>query len=450
VHTWGATALLATLVWNESSQPWLAAIWAVFALALAVVDRVFDVEELPYQAHVLALLAVLSAVTFNVYTEDKWRGVDLRLMTLSIVIAVLYALARWVRMPATVDESTGRHAYTWVGSGLAAWMLWSELQPIGVAPGLAVFGLLLFEIGTWKKQKQLRLQAYVALAAAFGRIFFVNLTATKLAGEALSPRIYTVAPIALILFYVWSRLQSEKNEPDIGRWSASDLIAYLGTGSVAALLYFETAADWIVVAWAVLVLGLMEATLLLKKEVFQQQAALLVAGIVVRGLAHNVFDGSYFVAEGWHGSIAVLSLTAVLLFGALPIAFRLRRRYVEQPPSSFLSRVLAVKYPEQIFFFAPVAIVTFMIAVKMQLGMITLSCGVEGVALVVLGLMVSQRSYRITGLLLLLLCVGKIVVHDAWQLEHWARNITFIVLGAALVLVSTLYGRFQETVRRLL
>ena len=28
VHTWGATALIATLAWNESPQPWLAAIWA--------------------------------------------------------------------------------------------------------------------------------------------------------------------------------------------------------------------------------------------------------------------------------------------------------------------------------------------------------------------------------------------------------------------------------------
>jgi len=450
VHTWGATALLATLAWNESSQPWLAAIWAVFALALAVIDRIFDVEELPYQAHVLALLAVLRAVTFNLYTEEKWHGVDVRLITVSILVAVLYALARWVRMPEKLRDSGDRHIYTWVGSALFAWMMWSELRPIAVAPGIAVFGLLLFEFGSWQKQRQLRLQAYVALAAAFGRIFFVNLTAATLPGEAISPRIYTVAPIALIYFFVWSRLQSEKTEPDIGRWSASDLIAYFGTGCIAALLYFETPAEWIVVAWAVLVLLLMTVTLLMKKEVFQQQATLLVVGIVVRGLAHNIFGGSYFVEEGWRGSFAVLSLTAALLFGALPIAFQLRKRYAEQRPQALLSRLLAVNYPELLFFFAPVTIVTVMIAVKMHQGMITLSWGIEGVAIVVLGLLVSQRSYRITGLLLLLVCVGKIAFHDAWLLGKWDRNITLIVLGAALFLVSALYGKFQDTVRRLL
>ncbi|MGO9340687.1 MAG: DUF2339 domain-containing protein [Terracidiphilus sp.] len=450
VHTWCATALIAALAWNESPQPWLAAIWAMFAITLAVVDRVFTIEELPYQAHVLALLAVLRAVTYDMYTQEQWHGVDLRLITVSILVAVLYAMARWVRMPEALRSSDARHAYTWAGSGLAPWLLWCELNAISVAVGLAVFGLVLFEFGTWRQQRQIRLQSYLALGAAFGRIFFVNLTAATLPGELLSPRIYTVAPIALIYFFVWMKLQSDKAKPDIGRWSASDLMAYFGTGSVAALLYFQTTAEWIIVAWAVLVLALMAATLWLDKEVFLQQAALLVAGIVVRGLAHNIFGGSYFVEGGWRGSFFVLSLAAVLLLGTLPIAFRLHQRYAERPPVSWLSRVLALKYPEQLFFFAPIVLITFVIAVKMNPGTITLSWGIEGVIVILLGLLVSQRSYRISGLVLLLLCVGKIVILDAWRLNERDRYITFIALGAALTLVSTLYGKYRETVRRLL
>ncbi|MGD0787750.1 MAG: DUF2339 domain-containing protein [Terracidiphilus sp.] len=450
LHTWGATALIATLAWNESPQPWLAAIWALFALALAVTDRIFDVEELPYQAHVLALLAVARAMTLNLYMQDKWHGVDLRLITVGILVAVLYAMALWVRMPGSIRGSEARHAYTWVGSGLAAWLLWRELQPIAVAVGLAVFGLLLFEFGTWRQQKQIRLQAYVALAAAFARIFFVNLTAETLPGEALSPRIYTVVPIALIYFFVWAQLQSEKAAPEIGRWRVADLIAYFGTGCVAALLYFQTPAEWIVVAWSILAVVMLGATLLLDKEVFHQQAALLVAGIVVRGLAHNIFGGSYFVEGGWRGNFAVLSLAAALLLAALPIAFRLRKRYAERTGLSFLSRCTAVNHPEQLFFFAPIILVTFMIAVKMNPGMVTLSWGIEGVMVIVLGLLASQRSYRITGLLLLLLCVGKIVFHDVWKLPVTEIYITFIALGAAMTLVSALYGRYREIVRRLL
>jgi hypothetical protein len=447
MYTWSATALLAALAWNESPQLWLAAIWPVFAIALAVIDRIFDVEEFPYQAHVLALLAVLRAVTLNLYTLDQWRGVDLRLLTVSILVAVLYALARWVRMPETVNA---RHAYTWVASALAAWLLWSELQPISVALGLAIFGLVLFELGTWWQQKQIRLQAYTALTAAFARIFFVNLTAATLPGESVSPRIYTVVPIVLIFFFVWFQLQSDKAQPEIGRWSPRDLIAYFGTVCLGALLYFETPVEWIVVAWAALTLVLVIATWALDKEVFLQQAVLLTVGIVGRGIAHNIFGGSYFSSDGWRGNFAVLSITSALLLAALPITFRLRIRYIDRPIESPLGRCLGLKRAEQWFFFAPVVLITIMIAVKMNPGMVTLSWGIEGVAVILLGLLVSQRSFRITGLFLLLLCVGKIVCLDAWRLSDTDRYITFIVLGAALTLVSWLYSRYRETVRRLL
>jgi hypothetical protein len=449
-HTWAATALIAALAWHESSQPWLAAIWAVFALGLALTDRIFDVEELPWQAHVLAFLAVARVAALNLYNEEQWHGVDLRLITVSILIAVLYALARWVRMPKSLESSDARHAYTWVASGLFAWMLWSELQPIGVALELAVLGLALLELGHWRNLKQIRWQGYAALTAGFVRIFFVNLTAAPLPGESLSPRIYTVAPIALIYFFVWAQLQSKRAPSESDRWSPTDLIAYFGTVSVAALLYFQMQSEWIVFAWAILVLALLTASLLLDKEIFLHQSELLVAGAVARALQHNIFGGSYFAADGWRGDTVVLSLTSGLMLLALPIAFRLRARYALRPDPPALVRNLALRHPEQILFFAPVLLVSSMIAVKMNPGMVTLAWGIEGVMVILLGLFVGQRTYRITGLFLLLVCVAKIVVRDAWQLEERDRYVTFIVLGAALTLVSTLYGRYRDTVRRLL
>jgi hypothetical protein len=449
-HTWAATGLLAALAWHESALPWVAVIWGMFALGLALTDRIWDVEELPYQAHLLALLGVVVAVSVNLYSVDKWHGMDVRLVTVAMLAATLYALARWVRMPQSLESTEARHGYTWAASGLFAWMLWSELQPISVAVGVAVFGLALFEVGQWRDIKQLRLQGYVAMIAAFVRIFFVNLTAATLPGEAISPRIYTVAPIALIYFFVWGQLQSKKELAETTRWKAADFIAYLGTGSVVALLYFQVAAVWIVLAWAIAVMALMTASLLLDKEIFLHQAELLVAGIVTRALAHNIFGGSYFVGGGWRGNIGVLSLTAGLLLLTLPIGFRLRARYAGRGAASGLVHNLGLRHPEQILFFAPVILISCMIAVKMDPGMVTLSWGVEGVMVILLGLLAGQRSYRITGLALLLLCVAKIVVRDAWHLDERDRYITFIALGGALTLVSTLYGKYRETVRRLL
>lgn len=450
LHTWTATALLAALAWHESPQPWLAVIWILFALSLAIVDRVFSVEELPWQAHTLTLLAAGCTVTLNFYITDKLHGVDLRLITVSIVVAALYCLARWVRMPKSLEDSDARHAYSWVGSGFAAWLLWCELQPISVAPGLGVFALLLFEIGAWRGQKQLRLQAYALLAASFLRIFLVNLSAATLPGDIISPRIYTVIPLTLIYFYVWARLSRPGTQPEFGRWSASNLMAYFGTGSLVALLYYQLAPQWIIAGWALAVVALMAAALVLDQEVFLEQTALLTAGIAVRGVAHNIFGASYFTSGGWNGKFSVLSLTSALLFASLPMAFRIRNRYRGRPRGSFISHHLGARRPDQILFFAPLLLIVTTIAVKMDPGMVTLAWAIVGLAVILLGLVASQRSYRLAGLTLLVLCIAKIVFRDAWLLDERSRYITFIVLGGALILVSALYSKFRDQVSRLL
>jgi hypothetical protein len=245
-------------------------------------------------------------------------------------------------------------------------------------------------------------------------------------------------------------LQSNQSSLDGERRWAGNILAWFGTGSITALLYFQISPEWIVVAWAVLALVLMTTSFLLDQEVFLQQAALLVVGITVRGIAHNIFGGSYFTPKGWRGNFAATSLTSALLLAGLPVAFRLRDRYAARPAGSRLNRLLALGHPEQWLFFAPVVLVTLIIAVKMNPGMVTLSWGLEGMLVIVLGLAVNQRSYRIAGLILLLLCVSKIVVRDAWRLAERDRYITFIVLGAALTLVSMLYNKYRDSMRRLL
>ncbi len=217
-------------------------------LALALIDRIFSVEELPWQAHALAPLAVVRVVTVNLYETDPWRGIHFRFITVAIVIACLYSIARWIRLPQSLGDIDVRHAYTWVASGLTAWLMWAELQPVGLAVAWAVFGLILFEIAQWKNQVHLRWQAFLALAGAFARIFFVNLTAEPAAGERINPRVYSIVPLALIYFYVWSWLRPAKAAPAAEHWNPADLIAHFGAACIAALLYFEIAPAWIIVA----------------------------------------------------------------------------------------------------------------------------------------------------------------------------------------------------------
>jgi len=449
LHTFAATALLAFLAWYEAPGAWLASVWAIFALTLALVDRRFELDDLRWQSHALAALAMLRGVSFNLGINENWHGFSLRLLSVAVVTVVMYVLAQIIRMPEELRAREFHHIYSWAASVLVSLLMWYELQPLSVADGWAVFGLVLFEYGLLRKTRQFRFQAYLALTAAFARIFFANLAAGN-PDEFWGPRIYTVLPLALIFFFVYAQLATEDRDTDDDRrLHFPVLICYLGTASVVALLYFQFASDWLVTAWAVLAFVLFGAALFLDRSIFLHQGILLTVGTCVRGIMHNLFGGSYFSGGDWTGRYFVLGSAVAVLLACLPLAFRLRERS-KQRTLRFRWLAVLVHRPEQFMFFAPVLLLTLMLALKMRAGMVTVAWGIEGVLIMFLALAVNERSFRLTGLILLLVCVGKIMVRDAWGLAPRDRYITFIILGAALLLVSFLYSKYRETIRQFL
>jgi hypothetical protein len=455
LHTSAATALLVLLAWFEAPGGWLVVVWAVFSLVLAIVDRRFELEDLAWQAHALAGLTVLRSVTVDLYGTGTWHGVSVRLLSLATVAIVLYALSRVIRMPGDWRSREFHHIYSWAASVLVSLLIWYELQPqpLSIAVGWAVFALVLFEYGLLRGTRQFRFQAYVALVGAFVRIFFANLTAGN-PDEFWGPRIYTVLPLTLIFFFVYAQLgPEEKNVQDDRRLHFDLVLGYMGTGSVIALLYFQFANDWLVTAWAAVVFVLLGLALLLGRPIFLHQGLLLTLATCIRGVMHNLFGASYFSGRDWTGRYFVLGSAVAVLFGCLPFAFRLRDRYKAEhkaPPVSKRWIKALLLRPEQLMFFAPVVLLTLMLALKMRAGMVTVAWGIEGVLIVLFALAVGERSYRLTGLSLLLLCVGKLLASDAWGLARRDRYITFIIVGAALLLVSFLYSKYRDTIRQFL
>jgi hypothetical protein len=451
-HSFAATGLLALLAWYEHPNGWLAPLWATFALVLAIVDQRLELEELPWQSHILAGLTMLRAISVNLYVTATWHGLSVRLLSLAIVAVIFYALSRLIRMPEEWRQRDLHHIYSWAASVIVSLMLWYELQPLSIAVGWAVFGLVLFEYGVMRKITQFRYQAYVALIAAFVRIFFANLTAGE-PGEFWGPRMYTILPLVLIFFFVYAQLPEEEENINRDRSLHFDvLLAYLGTASIVALFYFQFQIEWVVTAWAAVVFALLAAALLLDRPLFLHQGLLLTLGVFARGMLHNLFGASYFGAGDWRGRYFVLSSAAAILLASLFFAFRLRDRFKIEPSSGRFAPIWSavVRRPEQLLFFVPVILLTCMLSLKMRAGMVTVSWGIEGVLIVLFALAVNERSFRLTGLSLLLLCVAKVVALDVWGLQPRDRYITFIIVGAALVFVSFLYSRYRETIRQFL
>jgi len=454
LHTTSATFLLALLMWYEARTGWLAVFWAVFAFALAAIDRRFEFDDLRWQAHALAALTMLRCVAVNMYVEDTWHGLSVRLLSLSIVAVIFYVMSGFIRMPEEWRARDFHHIYSWSASLLVSLLLWHELQPqpLSIAVALAVFGLVLFEYGLLRKIAQFRYQSYVAFAAAFVRMFFANLT-TDEPGVFWGPRMYTVLPLVLIFFFVYAQLPaSEQAAAPDRRLRLDSFVAYLGTATLVALFYFQFDPEWVVTSYAALAFLLFAAAWILHRSIFLHQGILLTLGTLARGMTHNLFGGRYTFSGDWKASDFIVGSAVAILLATLFFAFPLRESYQAPPSAVRRSRLVAalVSRPEQLQFFVPVILTTTMLALKMREGMVTVSWGIEGVLIILLALAVKERSFRLTGLGMLVVCVAKVLAMDAWRLEQRDRYITFIIVGVALIAVSSLYIRFRDNIRQYL
>jgi uncharacterized membrane protein len=452
----GAVMLL-TAAWVAFPESGTAVAWCLLGIALAATGKRLAARELAYQANFLAVASVVRVLAINLEATEKFHGVTLRLITVALVAALLYATTRWNRTAEAPADSwtfdrAAAEGYTWAASFLLSLLAWYELRPIGVADAWVMFGLILLELGLTRKSLSLRLQASFALAAGFLRIFFVNLNAAGVPGE-LSPRFYTVVPIALGFFYVYWRVEQSGEEltPRERTLRVGEICCWLGTITVGSLMRFELEADWVAAAWAALGFALLAIAWRSGRRVFLYQGLLVVFGVLCRTVLHNFYERSYFPAPGWESRWLTVSATVTLLLASLPIAFQIRRKNEPSDERGILRLLQSLgRRPEQFFFFIAIGLLTGLLALEMRHGMVTLSWGLEGVAVFLLALGLGERSFRLTGLGLLLLCVGKILVDDVWGLNARDRYLTFIVLGAALLLVSFLYTKYGEKIRRFL
>jgi uncharacterized membrane protein len=465
--SYAAAVMILVAAWIAFPEAWTAVAWCAAGLLLALAASRMKIADLQYQANCFAASAVIRALTINLEATGKYHGLTQRLLTIALVAVGLYVSSRWswdageqrgltLKYRGVAELFTFRQlvsgAYLWAASFLLALLAWYELQPVGVAVAWMVGGLALLELGLTRKSLGLRLQGYTAFAASFARIFFVNLNAAGNPGE-ISPRFYTVVPLALAFFYAYWRLQQSRDElfEPGRRWKAADFCCYLGTITIAALMRFELEADWVAAAWAALVGILLALAWRSGQRMFLHQGLLVGAGVLFRTLLHNFYERSYFPAPPWQSRWVTVGATVGLLLASLPIAFKIREQN-QAPDREGLMRFVSfiVGRPEQIFFFIAIGLLTGLLAVEMRHGMVTLAWGVEGVAVFLLALWLGERSFRLTGLGLLLLCVGKILVVDVWGLNPRDRYLTFIVLGTALLLVSFLYTRNREALRQYL
>jgi uncharacterized membrane protein len=279
-------------------------------------------------------------------------------------------------------------------------LLW-RLVPgdwLGVAwLGLAV---VLLELGLLNLPREFRLEAYLVALLGVVRVIGFDMD-SKL----------TLISSALVYVIAFRSTKDDSTSP--ARFYTFPAALFLLAG-LAAILPVRAISP----AWALVALALLEVP----AKGFEIQALLVSAAVFIRCIAFD-FDSPD----------TMLSVVPVIACYSIALVRRDR--------ASFARRCYVL---------ATAALTAALIWHEVSGSMLTIAWGLEGVALLAAGFPLRERILRLSGLAVLMICIGKLFVWDLRNLDTLPRIFSFVILGALLVAVSWIYTRFRETVQRYL
>lgn len=395
-------------------------------------------------------------------------------------------------------------AYGYVAVALAALVSGFEAKIETCGRVWSVMSLVPFSFGWWRRQMDFRLQGYaLAIAGAIATAIFSPHPPIALAiGAAVS--------YAFVQCSLWSAADRfDELERDAVRFVAS-VAASIASG---ALVWKVVPGNYLGIGWLALGVLLFEAGLLDLPREFRWQAwlmALLGAARVIafdldtrrvliaaaltyllayrsrqeeRGRVAAVFSypGTLFLLAGLAALLPKAAISPAWALAALALAeFRPRALNVQAiiVAAAVFMRCVMVDFdsPQVMLSVVPVIAAYAAILLRRERGtldrlhyslvaaglaaaliyhevsgsMLTISWGLEGVALLGTGFPLRDRVLRLSGLAMLAGCIAKLFAWDLRNLDTLPRIFSFIVLGALLVGVSWVYTRFRESVQRYL
>jgi cbb3-type cytochrome oxidase subunit 3 len=441
-YTCAGTLLLTYLAFKEAGQLWIAVAWAALGAILAFAGRHWRNRVLFWQSHTLAVLAAWAVFRYNF--QPQYRQSGLQAITVLITSALLYLSTWTTKLVEVIEDVRISYGYSWIGSLLLTWLVWYQSPAINVALAWAIVGLALFEFGFGNTSPFLRAQGYVALVSSFIRIFFANLNST-----AIDSALLKVTPLVLFYFWVYGRLHIKKTGEAPLKVRVEYILACVGTATVAALARFVPQNKEIIVVWyALIVVALLAVAWRTGLKIFLYQALVMLGVTAFRLSSHN-----FYMLQNSFSSSTLSSVVSILLLAmGIPIGFQLRQIKAEGLESenpkqqSWISAL--IRRPEQSMFFVPVVLMAIFLVIKIDLGWNLLALAAEGVVIALGAFLAKERSFRLTGLGLLLLCVVKLFVWDYWRLTNpQIHSLSFMGLGILMLVVAYLFSRNRKAIR---
>jgi hypothetical protein len=265
-----------------------------------------------------------------------------------------------------------------------------------------------------------------------------------------SYRILTSIPVFLILTYS-SILMQDKNTRAIlksGERKMIYLYPYMIFTILMFIVWFEAPKNLVAPIWACIAVGYSLRTIYSKESYYLSISSIAAILAGARAFFANLLQGQYLV--GAEGNILYPIITAVALYigNTCYIVAKPSMKEIEGSGDTMVRMFLHSS--RLVYSLMATALITTVLIMKLHGAVLTVSLGVEGLVLLVLGFWLKERNWRILGLFILLLTLGKTFLIDLRKLSTIYYILSLISLGIVLLLVSFIYTKYRDTIKKLI
>ena len=407
--TYGAAGLLMLVLGAECPAWLIGTAWLLLATVLFEIGSRTRLREFGIQAYLLggsgAMMTSLAHASGS--PHRLW-------IPLAASLTLVYGNALRVRLAKGNESAVLSTAKALATALLAVLLLWRTVPGDYVALSWCALAVLLFELALWKLPAELRVVSWCVAALGGTAVVITHADGfAKYPAHAVSISWFGAA---LCAWAFTARLLSREET------FLRNVAALVGVLFALPALWMVTPDVGVAVCWAALAIVWLELGSLLRVDSFRWLGSGILLPMICWELAVNLYDPHYRLI------VASAGIGTCYYFWRRAGGLRVRAVF------SLLGTLL----------------LTALLYHEVSGGLLTVACGVEGVALLAAGFPLRERVLRLQGLVLLLACILKLFLYDLRNLETIYRILSFVALGLILLAVSWVYTRFREHLRRLL
>jgi uncharacterized membrane protein len=261
----------------------------------------------------------------------------------------------------------------------------------------------------------------------------------------------TSLPLVPLFYYLAQYLHSRQSSgADVRRGTLERLYIWMAPIVVAVLMRFELGRVFTASGWAVFGLALLVLAVKRRDVDYRIQSYVLFGMAFVRGWTTNFEAG--FVND-LSLELAVATVVIGSLYAAefvVPRFWHDRRSAPDAGEASHPLLLWVDLHARELFSILATLLLGAVLFHDVSAGLLTVAWAMQGLVLLVAGFSSREPILRRSGLVLLGVCLVKVLGYDSRQLETLARILSFMLLGAVLIVVSWIYTRFGLKLRQYL